>query len=123
MKLQADARFAVHAISAHGPGYVTVGNQRITRTCLLRPDGIDATWGPDNFANLTEEHFAALAAVECDVLLLGTGGHQHFPTPAQMRPLLEARRGIEVMSTAAACRTYNVVLAEGRIVAAALFVE
>jgi uncharacterized protein len=89
----------------------------------LRPDGIDATWGPDNFANLTEEHFAALAAVECDVLLLGTGGHQHFPTPAQMRPLLEARRGIEVMSTAAACRTYNVVLAEGRIVAAALFVE
>lgn len=123
MKLQADTRFAVHAISAHGPGYVTVGSQRLTRTCLLRPDAIDETWGPDCFDGLTEAHFAALAAVPCDILLLGTGARQRFPAPALMRPLFEARRGIEVMNTAAACRTYNVILAEGRIVATALFVE
>ncbi len=123
MKLQADARFTSNAISAYGPGYVSVGGQRLTRTCLISSRGVDAIWGPDTFEYLTEEHFAALAAMGCDVLLLGTGARQRFPQPALLRPVIEAGRGIEVMDTAAACRTYNIVLAEGRVVAAALLVE
>jgi uncharacterized protein len=123
MKLQADVRFAVHAISAHGPGYVTVGGRRLTRTCLLRPDGADIEWGPEDFDGLTADHFTALAAIPCDVMLLGTGARQRFPAPALMRPLIEAGRGIEVMDTPAACRTWNVLVAEGRTVVAALIVE
>jgi len=123
MKLQSDIRFAARAISAYGPGYVTFGSERLTRTFVLGPDGVDTAWGPDSFDGLAPGHFAALAAIACDVMLLGTGARQRFPAPALMRPLIETGRGIEVMDTAAACRTYNVLVAEGRAVAAALIVE
>jgi uncharacterized protein len=123
MKLESDVRFAARAISSYGPGYVALGSTRLTRTCLLRPDGIDAAWGPDAYDGLDESHIATLAAIPCDVTLLGTGARQRFPAPALLRPLIEAGRGIEVMDTAAACRTYNVLVAEGRTVAAALIIE
>jgi uncharacterized protein len=126
MKLQSDLRFAARAISAYGPGYVALGGERLTRTFLLGhnvPNGLDPAWGPDAYEGLSEEHFAELAAIACDITLLGTGARQRFPAPALMRSLLEAGRGVEVMDTPAACRTYNVLLAEGRAVAAALIVE
>ena len=62
-------------------------------------------------------------ALPCDVTLLGTGARQRFPAPALLRPLIEAGRGVEVMDTHAACRTYNVLVAEGRTVVAALIIE
>jgi uncharacterized protein len=126
MKLQSDVRFAAYAIAAHGPGFVTIGGRRLTRSFLLGhgvPGGIDAAWGPERFEDLAETHFAALAALGADVTLLGTGARQRFPSPALLRPLIEAGRGIEVMDTPAACRTYNIILAEGRTVAAAILVE
>jgi uncharacterized protein len=57
------------------------------------------------------------------VALLGTGSRQRFPHPRLSRALSEARIGLEVMTTAAACRTYNILMAEGRKVAAALLLE
>jgi len=123
MKLQSDVRFAARAISSHGSGYVAIGAERLTRSVLIGPDGLDAGWGPDAFDGLDESHFAALAAIPSDVTLLGTGARQRFPAPALLRPLIEAGRGIEVMDTPAACRTYNVLVAEGRSVTAALIVE
>jgi uncharacterized protein len=57
------------------------------------------------------------------VQLLGTGRRQRFPPAALLRPLIEAGRSVEIMDTGAACRTYNILLAEGRAVAAALIVE
>ena len=79
--------------------------------------------GPDTFADLTAAHLAPLAAIACDVLLLGTGERLRFPAAAILRPLIEARVGVEMMDTAAACRTYNILVAEGRKAAAALIVE
>ncbi|MDD5248385.1 MAG: Mth938-like domain-containing protein [Rhodocyclaceae bacterium] len=123
MKLYADSRSSFHVVTAHGPGYVAVDGQRLERSLLLQPDRIDAAWGPDAFAELTAAHLAPLATLGCDVLLLGTGPRQRFPAPAILRPLIEARVGVEVMDTPAACRTYNILVAEGRQVAAALIVE
>ena len=75
------------------------------------------------FDALATEHLTQLAAFSCDVLLLGTGLRQRFPSPALLRPLIESGRGFEIMDTAAACRTYNILVGEGRIVLAALIVE
>ncbi len=122
MKLQSDVRYAARAITSYGPGYVTVGGRRLTRTGLLHPDGIDTTWGPETFDELDASHFAALAALSGDVILLGTGERQRFPAPVLLRALIEAGRGVEVMNTPAACRTYNVLLAEGRSVIAILII-
>jgi len=123
MKLHADSRSGHHVITAHGAGFVAVNGQRHERSLLVLPDRIDPAWGPDDFAALTVEHLAPLAQLGCDVVLLGTGERQRFPAPALLRPLIEARVGAEVMDTPAACRTYNILMAEGRRVAAALLIE
>ena len=93
------------------------------RSLLLLPDRFDPAWGPPCYAELALAHMEALVDLGCPVLLLGTGERQRFPAAALLRPLVEAGVGIEIMSTAAACRTYTLLAAEGRRIAAALIVE
>ena len=121
--LHAASLSTVHAVTGYGDHHVSVNGRELRRSLLLMPDYLDEAWGPVRFAELADLHLARLATLRCDVLLLGTGLRQRFPSPALLRPLLEAGRGIEVMDTRAACRTYNILIAEGRVVAAALIVE
>lgn len=123
LKLFADARSTVNTVTAYGAGHVAVNGRQLNRSLLLLPDHLDESWGPEDFAAITAAHFAALLGLSCDVLLLGTGVRQRFPAPALLRPLIEAGRGVEIMDTPAACRTYNILVAEGRAVAAALIIE
>ncbi len=123
MKLYADPRPTFHVVTSLGPGYVAVDAQRYERSLLLQADRLDPAWGPAHPDMLSAAHLAPLAGIGCDLVLLGTGERQRFPAPAVLRPLIEARIGVEVMDTAAACRTYNILVAEGRKVAAALIVE
>lgn len=122
MKLHADPRNTFLAVTAYGDDHVAVNGKQYRRSLLLQPGCIDAKWGPDTPDALADEHMATLAGLPCDVLLLGTGPRQIFPSPALLRPLVEAGRSIEVMDTPAACRTYNILAAEGRTVAAALII-
>ena len=110
-------------ITACGVDHVTVNGRVLQRSLLLLPEHLDESWGPANFAALTQAHTAILAGTACDVLLLGTGQRQHFPPPALLRPIYETGRGVEIMDTPAACRTYNLLIAEGRLVCAALIIE
>lgn len=123
MKLHADPRSANLSVTAYGDDHVAINGRILRRSLLLLPDRIDETWGPAGFADLAPDHLEALSRISCDVLLLGTGLRQRFPPPAMLRPLIEAGRGVEIMDTQAACRTYNILMAEGRLVAAALIVE
>jgi uncharacterized protein len=123
LKLQADQHHNYFAVTAYGDDHVSVNGRTLRRSLLLLPDRVDELWGPGGSATLTQEHLAPLTTLLCDVLLLGTGRKQRFPHPALLRPLIEAGRCIEIMDTRAACRTYNILVAEGRIVAAALIIE
>jgi uncharacterized protein len=89
---------------------------------LLTPGRVEP-WPVASFEALHEGDFERLRALEPEVALLGTGSRQRFPHPRLSRSLNEARIGLEVMTTAAACRTYNILMAEGRKVAAALLLE
>jgi uncharacterized protein len=123
LKLFADPRSTTHTVTAYGTGHVAISGQEFRRSLLLTADHVDAAWGPESPAALTSTHLQALLALPCDVLLLGTGQRQLFPPLALLRPLIEAGRSLEVMDTPAACRTYNILVAEGRAVAAALIIE
>jgi uncharacterized protein len=123
LKLHADTRSISFSVTAYGDDHVAVNGRVLARSLLLLPDRIDETWGPANFAALALPHLEALVALPCDVLLLGTGRRQRFPPPTLLRPLIEAGRSVEIMDTGAACRTYNILVAEGRAVAAALIIE
>lgn len=108
--------------SAHGSDYVMVNDERFESSIVVSSDQVRTDWNVQNFENLDETHFAYLAALKPDVLLLGTGGKQQFPHPRLYRALTEAGIGLECMDTPAACRTYNILVAEDRkVVAAILF--
>jgi uncharacterized protein len=79
-----------------------------------------ADWPVPALAALAPEHVALLAGLGAEIVLLGTGQRLAFPPPALLAPLAAARIGVEVMDSNAACRTYNILMAEGRRVAAAI---
>ena len=119
MKLQASAPTTQHRFTAYGEGYVLVNGARHEASVIVLPERIEP-WAVAGFAALTEAHFAALAALKPEVVLLGTGARLRFPPPRLIAALARARIGLEVMDLQAACRTFNILAAEERHVAAAL---
>jgi uncharacterized protein len=109
-----------HRVTGIGAGWVRVGVDEHRTSFLLAPDAIVAPWADRGFDGLGDAEFAAVLALAPEIVLLGTGGRQRFPHPRVYRVLSEARVGVEVMDTAAAARTYNIIAAEGRRVVAAL---
>ncbi len=91
------------------------------RSVILTPAGVEL-WGVADAAALCLADFQRLAALGSEVLILGTGQRALFPPAAITQPLMQKRIGLEVMDTSAACRTYNILTADGRNAAAALIV-
>ena len=123
MKLQADRIAGQNAIARHGAEGVVVNGIEHRQSVVVPWLGEVVPWPVDAFAALSAEHFAALAELGPELVIFGSGVRLRFPPAALLRPLIERRIGIETMDTAAACRTYNVLLAEGRTVVAALLFE
>jgi len=109
-------------VTGSGPGWVRVGQTEYRSNIVLLPDAVIEGWAPHGFAALEESEFAALLAYSPELVLLGTGARQHFVHPSLLRSLATAHVGIEAMDTRAACRTFNILVAEDRRVAAALIV-
>jgi uncharacterized protein len=120
LKLHLSTPGAAHAFTGYGSGYVAVDGRRFERSLIVLPDRIVADWGAESFEALAPEHFAAIVALAPEIVLLGTGSQLRFPRPEITRALVEAGVGLEVMDVQAACRTYNILAAEARHVAAAL---
>jgi uncharacterized protein len=109
-----------NVITGVGPGWVRVGVREYRENVAMTAETITPGWTRGGFDALAEEDFAALLALAPEIVLLGTGTTQRFPPPRLMRALIDARVGVEVMDTPAACRTFNILAAEGRRVAVAL---
>lgn len=122
MKLHASVTAGLMSITGYDAGFIAVNGRQLTKSFLLTPRRLIEDWSPADFDALAESDFLAIAELGAPVVLLGTGSRQHFPRPALLRPLLERRIGVEVMDSHAACRTYNILMAEGRDVAAALLI-
>ena len=118
MKLHADT--SASRITSYGPGYFAIGERIVRHGIIISANGAVIRWTPTVPADLDEEHLRQLISHEPEVVLLGTGARQAFPAPELLRPFVERHLGLEVMDTAAACRTYNVLAAEGRAVVAGL---
>ena len=123
MKLQADRMEGQNAISRHGSEGVIVIGAEFRVSVVVPWRGAVMPWGVASFEALADGHFEALAELAPELVILGSGSRLRFPKPALMRPLMARRIGFETMDTAAACRTYNVLLAEGRSVVAALLFD
>jgi uncharacterized protein len=122
MKLHLAAATAENRFTGYGPGYVIVNNVRHEKNLIVLPERL-MQWDVAAFEALSAEDFEFLANLAPEIVLLGTGSSLRFPHPALSQSLASARIGLEVMSTPAACRTYNILMAEGRKVAAALLLR
>ena len=120
MKIHLASAAGQNLFSGYGDGYVLVNQQRFDKNVIVMPDQIIENWDAIDFETLTAAHFTFILKLQPEIVLLGTGEILRFPPPRLTQPLIDAGIGLESMSTGAACRTYNILMAEGRKVAAAL---
>ena len=118
MKLHAATAGAYNVITAYGEGYVAVNGQRHESSLIVTPEQV-LPWNVSEFTKITIQDFEKLKTLNAEIILLGTGPAQRFPHPS----LTASLAGLEVMDVKAACRTYNILVAEGRKVAAALLLR
>jgi uncharacterized protein len=123
MKLQPDRLEGVNAITRHEPGRIWVNSTPWTQSVIVPHRGDVRPWGVVGIEALSAEHFAQVLDLEPELLIFGSGSRLRFVAPALHRALIERGIGVESMDTSAACRTFNVLASEGRVVAAALLIE
>jgi uncharacterized protein len=122
MKFHITKAAGQNLFTGYGDGYVAINNARYEHPVLVSPDGEVERWDASSFDALTRAHFEALLERSPELVLLGTGDILRFPRPELTRVLATAGMGFEAMDTKAACRTFNILMAEGRRVIAAILV-
>lgn len=121
MKFHLNKAEGLNVVTAYGDDYVNINHQRYdNHGVMLTPDTIITDWSAPNFADLSAAHCEWLLTYQPEIILLGTGKHLRFPHPSITAPIAHAHIGLEVMDSQAACRTYNILVSEGRRVMAVL---
>lgn len=96
----------------------------IRKSISLRTNGMIKDWPPQTREDFKSEHFMHFAEDKPEIILFGTGQQLHFPPQECLSILQQQNIGYEVMDTAAACRTFNVLAAEDRdVILAMLMIE
>jgi len=123
LKLQSDPHSGGNSITGYGDGYVEINKVPYAHAVLLSSDGAILEWPAKSFDDLEASHFTQMVDLKPELILIGTGSRQHFPKPELLKALIQAKIGFEIMDSQAACRTYNILVGEGRQVLLALIVE
>jgi uncharacterized protein len=122
MKLHLHDDATQNTLTGHGAGYVLVAGRRIESSLIVTPTALIAPWNVSSASALQFSDFAEVLTLQPSIVVFGSGARFAFPSPQVLAAFSQARIGFEVMDTPAACRTYNVLMSEGRAVAAALIV-
>jgi uncharacterized protein len=120
MRFHQDSSSSSNRIRSYGTGEIKINDSAFTAPVIVSSSAIEPGPAITAVDELAVPHAAAVLAHEPEVVLLGTGPRQSFPTPEFGAALLRAGVGFEVMDTGAACRTFNVLVAEQRRVVALL---
>ncbi len=122
MKFHPD-KISAPSVQGYGPGWIQVAGEKITHSIVISSRGERLDWHDTHFEALTAGHFEQLARMQTELVIFGSGPRLRFVSPALTQALMIQRIGLETMDTQAACRTYNILAAEGRHVAVALLMR
>ena len=122
MKLHLTTAENNNLITGYGADFVEINRQRYTSNLIVMTDKLLLDWQATDFLSLTADHFVQIIELKPEVVLLGTGEQHQFLHPKTTQNLTKNGIPIECMTTAAACRTYNILMSEGRKVMAALLI-
>ena len=120
MKLHLTTAENHYLVTGYAENFIEVNKQRYTQSLIVKPDQLITDWPAYDFSSITEESFTRIAGLNAEVVLLGTGKKHQFLHPSIYQILTQNGIPLECMTTAAACRTYNILMSEGRNVLAAL---
>jgi uncharacterized protein len=123
MKLHTSSTEKYQTVTGYDQAGVEINAKRYDYSVLVLPELAPRAWNVTRFEDLTVEHFDAIAADKPDVVILGTGERQRFVHPRLIASLTALRIGVESMDSHAACRTYNILMGEGRKATLALIIE
>lgn len=110
-------------ISSYTPGKIGIGENAYENSLLITPAGEVLTWPIQHLDQLTESYCQEIVAYQPEIVIIGTGAIHHLPNLTVIHYFTNHKIGIEIMSTNAACRTYNVLTLEGRHVLAGLIIS
>jgi uncharacterized protein len=120
MQFTQDLSSGINVIRAYGGGEMRVNENSYRGAVILSASTVIAEPNIHNLEDLIAVDGSRILALEPELVLLGTGSRQIFPAASFGAQFLRAGIGFEVMDTGAACRTFNVLVAEHRQVAALL---
>lgn len=121
MKIELDNTLThPYRINSYEQGSILIGNDRFVSSVIITPSNVINNWQPQTFEDIAPHHLDQILEMKPELILLGTGRRQHFPESDLFLNMAKLNIGFEVMDTGAACRSYNILLQEGRNVAAAL---
>jgi len=123
VKLHLANTAGLNMFTAYGDDYVAVNHEKHLKNLILLPESIIHEWSTATVDTLAASDMQKLLELGTEIILLGTGKRLRFPAGPLMRPFAPAGIGLEIMDLQAACRTYNILAAEGRKVAAALLFD
>lgn len=123
MELNLDTGEGHYHIRGYGAHFIQINDEKFDHSVIVTPHKLINPWPPQSLAELNASHFLPLFDLQATIVLLGTGQHMIFPDPTLLEDFYTKKIGIEIMSTNAACRTYTILMAEGRNVAAALLIQ
>jgi len=123
MKLHATTTQQYQTVTGYEADWVEINAVRFAYSLIVLPESAPVSWQVNAFESLSSLDFDPLVAAAPDLVILGTGSRQRFVSPSLIGELLSRRIGVECMDNQAACRTYNILMAEGRKVALALIIS
>lgn len=123
MKLHASTTKQYQTVTGYDDSGVEINAEHFDYSLIVMPETAPRPWPVPNFETLAAEHFEQIEADQPDVVILGTGTRQRFVHPRLVASLAARRIGVECMDSQAACRTYNILMGEGRKVTLALIIE
>jgi uncharacterized protein len=123
MKLHASTTKQYQTVTGYDDSGVEINAERFAFSLIVMPETPPRPWPVARFDDLTAAHFEQIEQDKPDVVILGTGERQRFVHPRLVASLSGRHIGVECMDSKAACRTYNVLMGEGRKVTLALIIE
>lgn len=123
MTLTLDDNQAAFQIKAFKPGHIQVNDTVYHRSLIITAQQLIEDWRPQTIDELNFEDLAVIQTLHPAIFILGTGPVLTFPPIEKYGELINLGIGVEIMNTYAACRTYNALTAENRVVAAALIIQ
>ncbi len=122
MKLHPASFAHQYIFTGYGDGHISINQIRYEKNLIVMPDRLIEDWPVMSVSQLEVRHFEMLTPYKPEIIILGTGTTLKFPSQSVLSQITKMGIGIEVMDTKACCRTYNILVEEGRRVAAALLI-